>query len=342
MSRVRTEDVVAMYTKYPYPSPTVGTSLSFDIANLFYFLCGTDPLSNQKILDAGCGTGQRVLGFAKKYPKAEFLGIDLTEASLEVAEKLAEKHGIHNITFKKMNILELNLEEKFNFIVSTGVVHHLEDPQKGLNNLCQQLASDGVICLWYYHPFGEFERLVGRELLLTLWDAQRSDLLKGQQIMQQLKLQLPPDQYGTTATQAERDRSQLSINADAFLHPIVNAYRFDEAMAMFKTCDVDWVAINGFNTLQTMKLIDLMQVEEEGRELCLWDTGLFQEQDLIDLYRSLTKSDQLKVIELIMKPTGFTIIAGKKDSFKKLGKRIEGNLIPKEDLPEPYPRLLRV
>jgi hypothetical protein len=43
-----------------------------------------------------------------------------------------------------------------------------------------------------------------------------------------------------------------------------------------------------------------------------------------------------------MKPTGFTIIAGKKDSFKKLGRRIEGNLIPREDLPEPYPRLLRV
>lgn len=46
------------------------------------------------------------------------------------------------------------------------------------------------------------------------------------------------------------------------------------------------------------------------------DTGLFEESALLELYRSLTKVDQLKVIELLMKPTGFTILAGKKDSFK--------------------------
>ncbi|HXQ37469.1 MAG TPA: hypothetical protein VN843_25890, partial [Anaerolineales bacterium] len=149
-------------------------------------------------------------------------------------------------------------------------------------------------------------------------------------------------QYGTAATQQERDRSQLSINADAFMHPIVNAYRFDEAMAMFKDCDVDWVAINGLNTRATMLLVDLMQVEELGQELCLLNTDLFAEPALIELYKSLTKPDQLKVIELLMKPTGFTIMAGKKDSFKKLGKRIEGNAISKTELPEPYPRLLRV
>jgi hypothetical protein len=63
---------------------------------------------------------------------------------------------------------------------------------------------------------------------------------------------------------------------------------------------------------------------------------------LLELYRSLTKVNQLKVIELLTKLTGFTILAGKKDSFRKLGKRVARNLIPIEALPEPYPRLLRV
>lgn len=342
MSAASTEDVLAMYSKYPYPSPTVGLSLSYDMANLFYLICKSDELINKKVLDAGCGTGQRVLGFAHRYPKAQFQGVDMTQASLDVACQLAKKHKIQNITFKQGNILSLDLEEKFDFIVSTGVIHHLEDPLKGLGNLCKHLTSEGVICLWHYHPLGEFDRLVGRELLLTLWKAQHSDLLKGQQIMELLKLSLPADQYGKTATQKERDRSQLSINVDAFMHPIVNAYRFDEAIAMFKDCEVDWVAINGINTRGIMKLVDLMQVEELGQELCLWDTDLFPEPALIELYRSLTKLDQLKVIELLMKPTGFTILAGKKDSFKKLGKRIVCNSISKTALPEPYPRLLRV
>src|ERR1041385_120442 len=54
--------------------------------------------------------------------------------------------------------------------------------------------------------------------------------LKGQWIMEQLGLGLIPGQYGMTATQKERDRSQLSINADAFMHPIVNAYRSEGPM----------------------------------------------------------------------------------------------------------------
>ena len=337
-----TADVLAMYSKYPYPSPTVGLSLSFDIANMFYLICEGDELIDKKILDAGCGTGQRVLGFAKRYPKAHFQGVDMTQASLDVAWQLAKRHEIQNITFKQGNILSLDLQEKFDFIISTGVIHHLEDPLKGLQNLCEHLTSEGVICLWHYHPFGEFDRLVGRELLLTLWKAQHSDLSKGQQIMELLKLSLPAEQYGTAATQAERDRSQLSINVDAFMHPIVNAYRFDEAMAMFKECAVDWVAINGINTRATMLLVDLMQVEELGQELCLLNTDLFAEPALIELYTALSKVDQLKVIELAMKPTGYTILAGKKDSFKKLGNRIAANSIPTTALPEAYPRLLRV
>jgi len=81
---------------------------------------------------------------------------------------------------------------------------------------------------------------------------------------------------------------------------------------------------------------------EKARELCLLNSELFQSQDLISLYTSLPKLEQLKVIELSTKPTGFTIMAGKKDSFKRLGNRIAGNLIARDDLPDPYPRLLRV
>ncbi len=342
MSTVGTADVKAMYSKYPYPSPMVGGSLSYDIANLFRILCAGDDLNGKKILDAGCGTAQRVLGFAKRYPKAKFQGIDMTTASLDVAKQLAQRHNVQNITFKEKDILNLNLGEKFDFIVSTGVLHHLADPQKGVSNLCQHLENDGVICLWYYHPFGESDRLIDRELLLTMWNPQQSDLLKGQWMMERLGLGLIPGQYGVTATQKERDRSQLSINADAFMHPIVNAYRFDEAMALFKACDVQWVAINGANTANTMKLIDLQQVEENGRELCLLNSELFKVEALIDQYKSLPRVDQLKVIELTMKPTGFTILAGRNDSFKKLGSRIAGNMIRREDLPDPYPRLFRV
>jgi SAM-dependent methyltransferase len=342
MLSARTEDVRELYSKYPYPSPIVGTTLSYDIASLFSILFRGDDLNQKKILDAGCGTGQRMLGFAKRYPKAIFRGIDMTESSLEVAGRLAQKHGITNATFTPANILDLDLQERFDFIVSTGVVHHLEDPPRGLRNLSRHLSAGGVICIWHYHPFGEFERLLGRELLLTLWGEERSNLARGRRIMEKLKLSLVPQQYGESATQGDYDRSPLSISADAFMHPIVNAYRFEEAMTMFRDSTLDWVAVNGINTKGSMKLIDLEQVEEYGRNLCIHDSELFAEESLLDRYRALSRIDRLKIIELMTKPTGFTLLAGRQDSFHKLGKRIEGNLVAIESLADAPLRLLRV
>ncbi len=342
MMEVGSEIVRALYSKYPYPSPTIGLSLSYDMAILLGIMFPNDNLSRKKILDAGCGTGHRMLGLAKQYPGAIFYGIDITERSLEVADRLMKRHNIKNVTLNKQDILNMNLDERFDIIVSTGVIHHLEDPQMGLSNLCQHLSGDGVICLWLYHPFGEFDRLIARELLLTLWNNDRSDLSKGQWIMERLQLNLIPHQYGYSATQSENELNQLSINADAFMHPIVNAYRFAEAMALFKKCELDWVAINGINTAGTMKLIDLAQAEECWPQFCLQNHELFNDEALIELYRSLSKIEQLNIIELARKPTGFTVIAGKNGSLEKAGSRIYGNHIHKGAIPAPHTRMLRV
>jgi SAM-dependent methyltransferase len=344
METMSTEDVVAMYSKYPYPSPVVGRILAYDIANLFHLLFEDDEMEGRKILDAGCGTGQRVLGLAKRYPKARIRGIDVTEASLGVARELARRHAISNIAFERRDILALEMEERFDVIVSTGVVHCLRDPRRGLENLCRHLADDGVVCIWHYHPFGEFDRLLGRELLLTLWGDDRADLAKGERIMDQLHLQLHPEQYGygTTATNPDSDRGRLAQNADAFMHPIVNAYRFDEAMAMFASCGVDWVAVNGINVPGGMKLVDLAEVAETERTFALWGDDLFRDEPLRELYRQRPPLDRLRAVELLTKPTGFSILAGRGDSLRRLSRRIQGNAFSGDALPEPYPRIFRV
>jgi trans-aconitate methyltransferase len=327
------EQVKDLYSEYPYPSPLVGKSLSYDIASLLHILQPHDDLSQRKILDAGCGTGHRTLGLAKRYPRATVCGIDVVEASLKVALRLAEAHGINNVRFEAHDIMSLSLSESFDFILSTGVIHHLEHPEKGLVNLCQHLSDGGAICIWVYHPFGEFDRLIKRELLQTLWGNERSDLSEGRQLMEKLGLDLSPEQYGHWAALLRESYCQLSVNADAFMHPIVNSYRFAEAMALFKGCEVDWVAVNGMNCRETTRLIDLENHEESWREFCLRDQDLFQDESLLDRYRALPKIERLAVIELLMKPNGFTILAGRRESYNKVGKRMEGNLIWMAEIP---------
>jgi SAM-dependent methyltransferase len=342
MPPVSTDDVVAMYSRYPYPSPAVAGGLGYDIANLFSLLCRGDALDGRSVLDAGCGTGQRVVGFAQRYPGARVRGIDAADAPLHVARELAARHGVHNVEFSRGDIMNLRMDETFDYILSTGVVHCLPDPPRGLHALCRHLSLDGVICIWLYHPFGEMDRLLGRELLLTLWGEERADLATGERLMEQLGLRLLPGQYGCVVGQPSSRRAQLSADADAYMHPIVHAYRFGEAMSMFRDSGVEWVAVSGINTPKTMKLVDLAGGEEEAREFCLRAADLFASEELRERFEVLPRADRLRIVELLMKPSGFTVVAGRGDSLGRLMPLVAGNAVPADALPDPDSRVFRV
>jgi SAM-dependent methyltransferase len=321
----QTQDVKEMYEKFPYPSAVVDDSLLVDLANVVGFLLPDDDLSGWKVLDAGCGTGQRLLGLAQNYPDAHFKGIDIAEASLEAATRLARKYEISNVTFDQENLLELSTEERFDLIVSTGVLHHLADPQAGLNSLCRLLRDDGLLLIWLYHSFGEFDRLLHRELVLTLLGEKKNDLSEGIKILEELKLNLWMEKYGINiASSLQSETSHLATDVDAFLHPVVNTYRFSEALELFGQANVDWVALNGINAPGKSQLIDLEQVSED-LYFCVKDEELFPSEALIEKYKRLSKIEKLKIIELVLRPTGFTILAGRGASFNKLGSRIEAN-----------------
>jgi SAM-dependent methyltransferase len=301
----------------------VGRDLIYDLASLFQLLLPKAMFRGANILDAGCGSGHRLVAFAKRFPEARFTGIDMTERSIELAGQLAAQHGVNNIRFLRRNLLDpdLDLPDTFDIITSTGVVHHLEDPTTGLANLCRLLAPEGFISVWLYHAIGEFRRLNGRELLRTLW-TDDEDQAAGVSVMRDLELSLATRQYGSSAAQSV---DQEAIDVDAFLHPIVKAYRFGEALQMFADCPVDWVAVNGINMLGESKLVDLDEVEEELRPLCVPVDVLLKTEALQSRYRSLNKADKLRTLELLTEPTGFTVLAGRGGSLSKLGPRVRGN-----------------
>jgi SAM-dependent methyltransferase len=255
-----------------------------------------------------------------------------------VATRLAEKHGITNTRFEPADLMGLDLGRRFDLILSTGVVHALEDPGRGLANLCRHLKDDGSIILWLYHALGESDRLLDRELLLTLLGSDATDFGEGRRLLGELGLHLDARRYGDSNPRAA-DASQTSIDVDAYLHPIVNAYRFDEALGLLHGCEVDWAAVNGINlaieqvaddgqrrTRYASKLLDLGGVEPRSL-FCLQERELFDSEALIERYRRLDVRSKLRVIELRTRPTGFTILAGRGDSYALFGDRVRGNQI---------------
>lgn len=108
-----------------------------------------------KILIAGCGTGMNAIMFAIIFPEAEILAVDLSRSSLTYAINKAKEYDIRNITFRQADILRLDtLEQKFDLIVSVGVLHHMKDPAQGWKVLCGLLKPEGVMRIGLYSRMG--------------------------------------------------------------------------------------------------------------------------------------------------------------------------------------------
>ena len=329
MDRADTQDVQRLYECYPYPYSLGNTEPDLLLSYIFrgHFLL--NPLVGWRILDAGCGTGHKLVGLAAVYPQARFLGVELSWSSIAVARDLVNYHHLSNVEVRHGNILKLALDKQYDLVNAFGVVHHLEDPQRGLNNLCRALKEDGILSLWLYHALGESERLGQRELLLTLWGGSWHDMAEGQAVMEQLGLSLEPTHYGPRyGPRNGREANPLEANADAFMHPIVFAYRFAEAMTMLHAAGMEWAALDFINLPGAVKLINLSEVQDPfTATYCIGVADLLNSSALQQRYRTLPKVDQLKVIELTMRPRGFQILAGKGQGYAKLAPRVRGNVM---------------
>src|SRR5205085_12045913 len=99
---------------------------------------------------AGCGTSQSA-HLAFNNPDCTVTGIDLSEHSLDHQRYLAEKHGLKNLRLERRDILDITqVSERFDLIVCTGVLHHMERPGDGLRALASVLSPHGAIYAMVY------------------------------------------------------------------------------------------------------------------------------------------------------------------------------------------------
>ncbi len=110
-----------------------------------------------KILIAGCGTGQQALTWSS-YKNSQIYAVDLSKESLAYAIRSAEEKNIKNVNFYHLDLLDLELlNEKFDLIISTGCLHHMEKPEDGLESLVNVLKPEGLIYLGLYSERARFE-----------------------------------------------------------------------------------------------------------------------------------------------------------------------------------------
>jgi Flp pilus assembly protein TadD/2-polyprenyl-3-methyl-5-hydroxy-6-metoxy-1,4-benzoquinol methylase len=119
-----------------------------------------------EILIAGCGTGQQPIDTALRFAGARVTAIDLSVSSLCYARRKATEMGLTSIAFAQADLLQLGaLDRRFDVIESSGVLHHLEDPQRGWRVLLGLLRPGGVMKLGLYSEMARRHIVRIRELI---------------------------------------------------------------------------------------------------------------------------------------------------------------------------------
>lgn len=80
-----------------------------------------------KVLDAGSGLGCYSFYFAKRYPKARIIGVDVSDKKIKNSRLIATRFGLHNLVFHKANLVHYSPQEEFDLICCIDVLEHIED-----------------------------------------------------------------------------------------------------------------------------------------------------------------------------------------------------------------------
>jgi trans-aconitate 2-methyltransferase len=101
---------------------------------------------DEKVLDAGCGTGRLTKELLELLPRGKVVGLDASENMLRTArEHLSPMFG-ERVEFLAADLLDLGFDQKFDGIFSTAAFHWVRDHDRLFAVLFRALKPGGWLC----------------------------------------------------------------------------------------------------------------------------------------------------------------------------------------------------
>lgn len=108
-----------------------------------FLLC--EPNNQDTILDIGCGRGELTFALSKSAKKV--VGIDYSQAAIDIANKYFGNKTNKNLTYICGDIMSIDVSEKYNKIIMADVYEHIE--AEVMENLLERvsylLTDDGML-----------------------------------------------------------------------------------------------------------------------------------------------------------------------------------------------------
>jgi len=196
---------------------------------------GFSQTKGLRVLEIGCGLGTDGAQFAQA--GADYTGVDLTNAAVELAQKRFELFDLRG-TFQTADAEKLDFaDNSFDLVYSHGVLHHTPDTAGAIREVHRVLKPGGRAIVMLYHRDSynyrvniSLFRRAGVHLLRWQGGIKLVHVVTGES----------PDRLKEHARRLRQERSYLSSeeflsqNTDGAGNPLARVYSRKEATELFK------------------------------------------------------------------------------------------------------------
>ena len=257
--------VEGLYDTFPFPPdplvdeapPGYNWRWSWPVA--YSFCTGQKPKKQDiRILDAGCGTGSSTDYLVHLNPQASVVGIDLSSGALQVAKERCNRSGASRVEFHHLSIYDVGkLEGEFDFINCVGVLHHLPDPIRGIQNLALKLAPGGIMHIFVYAELGRWEISLMQQAIAILQGNERGNYKDGVKIGRQVFASLPENnrlvKYEKERWSFENQRDECF--ADMYVHPQEIDYNIDTLFELIQASGLEFLGFSNWEYWDIKRLL---------------------------------------------------------------------------------------
>jgi SAM-dependent methyltransferase len=130
----------------------------------------TDRLAGGiSVADIGCGSGHVANLMAQAFPRSSFVGYDLTENGIAVADAEAASMRLGNVRFEVLDLVRLPDAPKFDLITAFDVIHDQARPAEVLARVNRALAEDGTFFMFDIRASSRLEENIPNPMAAYLY-----------------------------------------------------------------------------------------------------------------------------------------------------------------------------
>jgi methyltransferase-like protein/2-polyprenyl-3-methyl-5-hydroxy-6-metoxy-1,4-benzoquinol methylase len=213
------------YDEVPYESRAFHESHPDRLATLA-ILHGLKPpdIATARVLEIGCAAGGNLIPMALAWPKARFVGIDLSPRQVADGQAIVKDLGLTNIELREQDLATFGPKAgKFDYIIAHGVYSWVPEAARDrcLAICSANLAQNGIAFVSYntypgWHGLGML-----REMMLyhigPLGEAEARQRVKEARALLDVLAEAAPDAQSPYVQLIRREVHQIRAKSDAYL-----------------------------------------------------------------------------------------------------------------------------